>query len=366
MPSRRASRQIVLSGALVLSAFAGCAFWYWGRGDIAPARSEHSPARPQVRPDERALPEAETKFAAEFRAGLRGFRQGDAHAAAKAFSKALSIRPHAVQARVNLGFAYVEMGRPAQALDLFARAIDIAPMTANAYYGLAVSLEAKGDIAGAMGAMRTFLHLSEDADPFRRRARAALWEWEAALKSRPDPLAPETEPQDVRPPAPKDAGGAMTGVPILDAPLETLDGAPASLAFHSGKIVVLNIWATWCGPCRVELPSLDRLNARLDTETFAVVAVSIDRQPKLVGEYLRDIGFSLPSYWDRTRELTKDLLQARAIPLTLVLSRDGRVLAGHKGARDWSDPEVVHAIRALAADPVPHAERIAYLKEVLK
>jgi len=360
----RPRRLVVLGVALAVSALAGGVFWYAGRGVSPPATREQA-AVPEAGPAERTLPDGKSDFAAAFRAGLRNFQKGDAHAAARAFEKALAIRPHAVQARVNLGFAYVEMGRPAEARHLFSRAIEIAPMTANAYYGLGEALEAEGDIPGAIGAMRSFLHLSEGSDHFRRRARAALWEWEALRESRPAPALEKratVDGEDGTGPA----GEGATGIALLDAPLQMLDGKPVTLARHRGKIMVLNVWATWCGPCRVELPSLDRLRASLDPGSFAVLGVSIDEKRAFVGEYLRDVGVSLQSYWDPTGNLTGGLLGTRAVPLTLVISKEGRVLAGYEGARDWSAPELVAAIRGIAEGTAPHAARLARLRVVLR
>jgi len=362
----RPPRLVVLGAALAISGLAGGVFWYLGRGDNPRPAGEHAVPASEARPAEPALPQGRNDFAAAFRAGLRNFQKGDAHAAARAFEKAVSIRPHAVQARVNLGFAYVEMGRAAEARHLFARAIDLAPMTANAYYGLAEALEAEGDISGAMGAMRSFLHLSEGVDPFRRRARAAIWEWEALRESRPEPAAGHPTRADGDGARPAAAGQGTTGIALLDAPLQTLDGTPVTLAHHRGKIIVLNVWASWCGPCRVELPSLDRLRAALDAESFAVVGVSIDEKRAFVGEYLRDVGVSFQSYWDSAGVLTGDLVGTRAIPLTLIVSREGRVLARYEGARDWSAPELVAAIRGVADGAQGRAERIARLREVLQ
>lgn len=366
MQRRRPARRVVLGVALGLSALAGGVFWHAGRGESPPSATlDHGVAAPETGPAEHALPEGRSDFAAAFRAGLRNFRKGDAHAAARAFEKALAIRPHAVQARVNLGFAYVAMDRPAAARHLFARAIEIAPMTANAYYGLGEALEAEGEISGAMGAMRSFLHLSEDSDPFRRRARAALWEWEALRESRPELAAGRPASADGDG-ARRAAGQGTTGIALLDAPLQTLDGTSVTLARHLGKIIVLNVWASWCGPCRVELPSLDRLRAALDPKRFAVLGVSIDEKGALVGEYLRDVGVSFQSYWDPAGNLTGDLFGTRAIPLTLIVSREGRVLARYEGARDWSAPEIVAAIRGVAEGAAPRAARLARLREVLQ
>ncbi len=93
----------------------------------------------------------------------------------------LRFRPEMPEAHVNMGFALVGVGRHAAARDFFESATVLRPTQANAYYGLAVALEGLEDVPGAVGAMRTFLHLAAPDDRHRRKAEAALWEWESAI-----------------------------------------------------------------------------------------------------------------------------------------------------------------------------------------
>ena len=82
------------------------------------------------------------------------------------------------EAHANMGFALLGLGRPAQARDFFESAIELRREQMNAYYGLAVALEALTDVNGAIGAMPTYTHLAREDDPYLPKARAALWEWE--------------------------------------------------------------------------------------------------------------------------------------------------------------------------------------------
>jgi thiol-disulfide isomerase/thioredoxin len=300
-------------------------------------------------------------FDEAFAAGIEHFRKGDAHSAARAFEAARSANPHAPNVYVNLGFAYLEMGQLAASRTVFEKASSIAPGQANAYYGLAEVLEALGDIQGAIGAMRTFVHLAPDNDPFRRRAMSALWEWETGTQ------ATRTETDEIGPPAPAEtAPSGPTGVAVLDAPLLTLDGAPTNLATYRGKVLILNVWATWCGPCRAELPSLDRLNAELDPALFAVAGVSIDKERAFTREYITNLGIEFPNYWDGDKHLTEKVFSTRAVPLTLIIDRQGEIVLGYEGARDWSEPALVEALRDLVGADTPFAERVAKLQEELK
>lgn len=101
-----------------------------------------------------------------------------------AFDRVVELEPGLVEAHVNRGFALVGLEHFDAACAAFDHALILRPVQANAYYGLGLCLEGLGDLAGALGAMRTFLHLSPGAGPddeHQRRAAAAVWEWEAAL-----------------------------------------------------------------------------------------------------------------------------------------------------------------------------------------
>lgn len=98
-----------------------------------------------------------------------------------AFHRVLELDPTLPEAYVNSGFALLGMGEAAAARDFFASALELRPRQLNAYYGLAVAYERLGDLPAARGAMRTYAHLAPQDDPFRRKAEAALWEWEAGL-----------------------------------------------------------------------------------------------------------------------------------------------------------------------------------------
>lgn len=97
----------------------------------------------------------------------------------------IARHPHLPEAHVNLGYALLGQGRSGQALEHFERAIDLRPGQANAYFGLAEALEGVGDLPAALGAMRTWIHLVPSDDRRLPRARAALWEWQAALSAVP-------------------------------------------------------------------------------------------------------------------------------------------------------------------------------------
>lgn len=99
----------------------------------------------------------------------------------------LELDPKMPEAYVNTGFALLGLKRYKRAEVFFQKAIDLKPYQDNAYWGLAVSLENQNDLRGALGAMRTYIHLAQPNDPYVRRARSAIWEWQYHLKRGPLP-----------------------------------------------------------------------------------------------------------------------------------------------------------------------------------
>lgn len=105
--------------------------------------------------------------------------------------KIMLINPGIPEVLVNMGFSLYELGQYETAHDFFNSAIEQNTYQANAYYGLAIVSEKKGDLESAIGAMRSYIHLAGDNEKFIRKARAALWEWESQLASVKDQQSPE-------------------------------------------------------------------------------------------------------------------------------------------------------------------------------
>ena len=132
------------------------------------------------------------------------------------------------------------------------------------------------------------------------------------------------------------------------------EGAAKSLSDWRGKMVLLNIWATWCVPCREEMATLDRLQAELGGKDFQVVAVNIDRgggdKPK---SFLAETGAThLSLYTDPTAKLFGKL-KAVGMPTTLLIDRDGHEIGRLVGPADWDSPEALVLIKAAIAAPAP-------------
>ena len=134
--------------------------------------------------------------------------------------------------------------------------------------------------------------------------------------------------------------------------LVSLEGDEVHLSSFKGKLVVLNIWATWCGPCRKELPSLESLDKLLGDENFEVLGLSIDEDALLVREYLTDKNITLPVYFNSEGELDYSALGINVFPYTFVITPDGRLAERHPGEKVWNSAEVVRSLSALVNDPI--------------
>jgi len=175
----------------------------------------------------------------------------------------------------------------------------------------------------------------------------------------------ETAPASESAPAPEAASplaslnkGAMAALVVRPQPIDLPDfsfdaaGASKTLRDFAGKIVLLNIWATWCVPCREEMPALDKLEEKLGGKDFAVVAVNIDKGgAEKAATFLKETGAThLSLYTDPTGKVFATL-KAVCMPTTLVLDRKGREIARLVGPADWASPEALAVIEAAIAAP---------------
>lgn len=145
-----------------------------------------------------AREKAEAEIKERFEQGVAMLDAGQYGQALAAFHRVLELSPDMPEAHVNAGFALIGMGRYSMARDFFESALALRKDLVNAYYGLAEALEGLDDLPGALGAMRTYLHLAPLEDPYRRKAESAIWEWESKINEqslsgkREDGLAKQT------------------------------------------------------------------------------------------------------------------------------------------------------------------------------
>lgn len=158
----------------------------------------------------------------------------------------------------------------------------------------------------------------------------------------------------------------LTGrLPAPDLAFTTRDGATKQLKDFRGRVVLVNLWATWCGPCVEEMPSLDRLQARLGTD-LTIIALSEDRRgAALVDPFLAKIGIkSLAVYLD-PKSAALAAFGVEGLPTSFLIDRDGDLLGKLEGAAVWDSPKMLRLLQPyLAPAPVQRAE-IAPAREIV-
>jgi thiol-disulfide isomerase/thioredoxin len=137
------------------------------------------------------------------------------------------------------------------------------------------------------------------------------------------------------------------GQAVPEIEVQDLKGNETSFSLANGKILILNVWATWCGPCRHEMPSLDRLSRRLDNNNFLVVGLSVDTDDHVVREFLIERKVSFSNYMDPAMKVTNQVFGIRAFPSTFVFSPDGRLLEVIEGWREWDTSNMVDKLTNL-------------------
>ena len=180
----------------------------------------------------------------------------------------------------------------------------------------------------------------------------------------PTPSGPDVRSAPVTleatPSANADFGFTPLDEPRLLPELRFVDGEgrARSIAGFRGRLVLLNIWATWCGPCRREMPTLDRLQARLGGPDFEVVALSIDRQGvPVVKEFYRELGLeTLGIYVDKSGRASRDL-NVLSLPTTVLIDQRGREIGRVIGPAEWDSLEVVKLVRRHMEGPSAGNER---------
>lgn len=137
--------------------------------------------------------------------------------------------------------------------------------------------------------------------------------------------------------------------------VQRLDGSAAPLDAYAGKALVVNFWATWCEPCREEMPSLQRLSQSFAPEALAVVGVTVDEDLNLVREFVLRYRIGFPIYADRDGSARR-ALRVGSYPLTYLVTRERKVAGVVAVTRDWAAPEALAEIgQKLGIEPLPAA-----------
>ncbi len=135
--------------------------------------------------------------------------------------------------------------------------------------------------------------------------------------------------------------------PAPEFSLSDINGKKVSLSDFKGKVILLNFWATWCGPCTAEMPSLNRLYAAFKNDGFVVLAVSIDPSDKPVRSFVSAKGITFPVLMDPEKEAYFDLYAVFALPTSFLIDRKGMIIAKVLGDREWDSPDMKNKIADL-------------------
>jgi thiol-disulfide isomerase/thioredoxin len=136
----------------------------------------------------------------------------------------------------------------------------------------------------------------------------------------------------------------------VDFTLPFLDGAEKTLSAYKGKVVFLNFWATWCPPCRGEMPSMENLYQRFRDDGLELLGVDIQEAPGEVQEFMEEFGLSFPAALDRNGRISNDY-GIDAIPTTFIIDREGNIILKAVGGRNWHTPALLAAFEILLSRP---------------
>jgi peroxiredoxin len=142
------------------------------------------------------------------------------------------------------------------------------------------------------------------------------------------------------------------GIPAPDFTFPGLDGKMVSLSDYKGKVVLVNIWATWCPPCVKEMPSMEKLYRKFKGENFEILAVSIDEPgPKAVAPFMEKTRLTFPALID-SKGAIKPVYRITGIPESFIIDKQGLLIKKIVGPIDWAAPQVFRFFNSLIQKPM--------------
>lgn len=142
------------------------------------------------------------------------------------------------------------------------------------------------------------------------------------------------------------ASSGIEGQPAPDFALRSSSGANLRLSEYRGDVVMINFWATWCGPCRQEMPLLDELYTRYQRVGFNLLGVNIDDDSGRAMDMAKELGVSFPVLFDAQKEVSK-LYAVEAMPVTVLVDREGTIRFVHHGYKPGYEEKYLNQIRSL-------------------
>jgi len=129
--------------------------------------------------------------------------------------------------------------------------------------------------------------------------------------------------------------------------LTDVDGKKVAFADYKGKVVLINFWATWCGSCKAEMPSLNNLYVAFKNDGFIVLAITIDPKEKPVQKFLKDVTVTFPVLMDKEQEVYFDEYGVLGLPTSFLIDRDGVIREHIRGERQWDSADMKEKIKGL-------------------
>ena len=142
------------------------------------------------------------------------------------------------------------------------------------------------------------------------------------------------------------ASSGLEGQTAPDFALKSSTGENLRLSEYRGDVVMINFWATWCGPCRQEMPLLDELYSRYERVGFNLLGVNIDDDSRRAMQMIEELGVSFPVLFDARKEVSK-LYEVEAMPVTVLVDREGNVRYVHHGYRPGYEEKYLDQVRSL-------------------
>jgi len=142
------------------------------------------------------------------------------------------------------------------------------------------------------------------------------------------------------------AASSLEGQPAPDFVLKSSSGENLRLSEYRGDVVMINFWATWCAPCRQEMPLLDDLYARYERVGFTLLGVNIDDDKRRAMKMIDELGVKFPVLFDESKEVSK-LYDVEVMPTTILVDREGNVRYVHHGYKPGYEDKYLTEIRAL-------------------
>lgn len=137
--------------------------------------------------------------------------------------------------------------------------------------------------------------------------------------------------------------------PAPDFTLRSAEGRNLRLSEQRGRVVMVNFWATWCGPCKVEMPHLNRIYEKYRSAGFVLLGVNVDDDPKAAVALAARLGVTFPVLFDAEKSVSR-LYSLDSMPATVLIDRDGKVRHVHRGYRDGMEVTYDQQVRALVKE----------------